>query len=678
MNSRRLLRVCRLNKAMAAVLIVTELFAAHTFALDARAQDLWELIQAGDLQKVQAYLATPGVDISDRYVVGGVYDDPNLLMNDKSLLDLAVEAKQLVIVTYLLDHGALVNAIQQQGLDQGLTALHRAAFFDSAEMLELIIAHGANINAKHGTRANGIGGATPLMYAATNGNLTAISTLLKHGADAVVGTVNGEVALESATKYKHPEAAELIKAYLDNPPPVGFLDAARNGDLQAVRGTLSPDIDRATLDEALYLVLIAGSDRLDERQQILQLLIERGARAASVIKLANSPEVALWLISKGASVQTGQESPALFAACNPVLQDREGVLKVLVKAGVHIGADPLIARAMLRCAVRAHDLVLAEYLLANGAKAGGRDAGGRTLLFDAPDAAMVDLLVKLGALVRTPDLGGGTAVANAIVGRRTPVAVQLLAKGALEGAAQPLLLHTAARTGQSSVIVALLDQGSPIDARDADGRTGLYWAVYARDYSSTMALVSRGADINATDNTGSSALHVAASRGVPSYLLSYLLGNHANAALRDKQGRLAQDLATTDELRGKLAVQSVSWDQPLSVQDAAACGEVVSRTADGSLGHYVLFGEPAPAPHDAKDNWEFLSGVPTRFQVLMAERTYILGSDQGPVYLSRRREDGIEGVVCEFAALSESHGASYRVMGPGERLPGDLATQKKR
>ena len=685
MNSCLLLRLRRFVKSIGTVLLVTGLFTARAFALDARAQDLWTFVQAGDLQKVQAYLATPGVDINDRYVVGGVYDDPNLLMDDKSLLDLAAEARQLAIVTYLLDHGAQVNAIQQQGLDQGLTALHRAAFFDAAAIVDLLIDRGANVNAKHGTRANGTGGATPLLYAATNGSVNAISVLLEHGADAGASSVAGEAPLGNAVKHNHPEAAELIRNYLNKPPALGILDAARNGDLEAVRRTLSPDIDKATvnqatLDRALHLVMIAGADRLEERQRILQLLIDRGAQAASVIELANTPAAAQWLISKGATAKPriAEESPALAVACNPVAQDREGVLKVLVKAGAQIGADPLAARTMLRCAVRAHDLALAEYLLTQGAKADGRDAGGRTLLFDAPDAAMVDLLVQHGTLVETPDSAGGTAVANAIVGRRTPVAVELIGKGALQGAAQPLLLHTAARTGQASVIVALLDHGAPIDARDADGRTGLYWAVYARDYSSTVALVARGADINATDNTGSTVLHVAASRGVPPYLLSYLLEHHANAALRDKQGRLAKDLATTDAVRGQLAVQSAAWDQPLSAEDAAACTEVVRRTGDGSLGHSVVFGEPPLVPHDANDNWGFLGGVPTRIQLSMSGRTYILGSDQGPIYLSRIGENGVERVVCEFSAQSDGSSATYRVLGPGERLPGDLSTQKPR
>ena len=517
MNRRQLSRLRRLAISFVSAVLATGILVNRAFALDARAKDLWAFMQAGDLQKVQTYLATPGVNINDRYVVGGVYDDPNLLMDDKSLLDLAVEAKQLAIVTYLLDRGAEVNAIQQQGLDQGLTALHRAAFFDSAEIVELLIARGANVNAKHGTHANGTGGATRLLYAATNGSLNAISSLLKHGADATAGSVGGEFPLETATRHKHPEAAQLIKNYLDNPPAVDLLDAARIGDLDTVRRTLSSDFDQATLGRALRVVLTAGMDRFEERQEIVQLLTDRGAPADSVIDLAETPATTQWLISKGAraTLRAGPTAPALAVACSPIVQDRVGVLKVFVDSGARITADPVAARAMLRCAVRAHDLPLAEYLLTQDAKADGRDAGGRTLLFDVPDAAMVDLLIQHGARLATPDSTGRTAVANAIVGRRTPVAVELIVKGALQDAPQPLLLHTAARTGQTSVITALLDHGAPIEARDADERTGLHWAVYARDYSSTVTLVERGADINATDNSGWSVLHIAAAGAFP-------------------------------------------------------------------------------------------------------------------------------------------------------------------
>jgi hypothetical protein len=83
-------------------------------------------------------------------------------------------------------------------------------------------------------------------------------------------------------------------------------------------------------------------------------------------------------------------------------------------------------------------------------------------------------------------------------------------------------------------------------------------------------------------------------------------------------------------------------------------------------------------PHDSADNWRFLSGVPYRMQLSLSGHTYILGSDRGPVYLSRVRETGVEGVVCEFSALSNETDSNYRVLGAGERLPGDLAETKSR
>src|ERR1700678_4062536 len=66
-NRHRVARMRRSANRILAALLLTGCCAARTFALDARAQDLWALVQAGDLQKVQVYLATPGVDINDRY-----------------------------------------------------------------------------------------------------------------------------------------------------------------------------------------------------------------------------------------------------------------------------------------------------------------------------------------------------------------------------------------------------------------------------------------------------------------------------------------------------------------------------------------------------------------------------------------------------------------------------------
>jgi hypothetical protein len=127
-----------------------------------------------------------------------------------------------------------------------------------------------------------------------------------------------------------------------------------------------------------------------------------------------------------------------------------------------------------------------------------------------------------------------------------------------------------------------------------------------------------------------------------------------------------------------LAIQSTVWDEPLPGNDAAACSEVARRAGEGSLGHIVAFGEVANAPRDPKDNWPFLNQMQNRYQVKLAAHSYILGSDSGPVYLSRIAASGLEGVICEFAPIPSSNPTTYRVLGQGERLQGDLATGRTR
>jgi hypothetical protein len=99
----------------------------------AAANTLESLVRTGSVTRLAQYLSTPGVDINAR---------PG---TDKSLLDYATEQKQLEIARYLVEHGARVDAMQMEGHDRGLTALHRAAIVDAADVAELLIAHGATV-----------------------------------------------------------------------------------------------------------------------------------------------------------------------------------------------------------------------------------------------------------------------------------------------------------------------------------------------------------------------------------------------------------------------------------------------------------------------------------------------------------------------------------------------------
>src|SRR5579862_2706215 len=118
---------------------------------DAIASRFEQLVRSGSTDQVREYLSSPTADINDR--AGSV--------DDKALLDYAAEFNQKVIAQWLIDHGAIVDATQKHGRNSGLTPLHRAAMSDSAEVAEVLLEHGAQIN-YHGPL-----GATPLILAAS-------------------------------------------------------------------------------------------------------------------------------------------------------------------------------------------------------------------------------------------------------------------------------------------------------------------------------------------------------------------------------------------------------------------------------------------------------------------------------------------------------------------------------
>ncbi len=87
----------------------------------------------------------------------------------------AAMSGELAAVKTLLQQGRDVNAAQ----GDGMTALHWAAMKNDAELAQMLVYAGANVKAT--TR---LGGNTPLVIAARNGNAPVVEVLLKAGADA--------------------------------------------------------------------------------------------------------------------------------------------------------------------------------------------------------------------------------------------------------------------------------------------------------------------------------------------------------------------------------------------------------------------------------------------------------------------------------------------------------------
>jgi len=119
------------------------------------------------------------------------------------------------MVTLLLDHGANTAGKTGSGWiclgnglisnpSNGITALHRAVSCGYVESAEILLSHGADIEAK------GDSGHTPMHAAAAGGNLDAIQLLIDHHANINATDNKGESPL--ALAHKHPEAVKLLTA----------------------------------------------------------------------------------------------------------------------------------------------------------------------------------------------------------------------------------------------------------------------------------------------------------------------------------------------------------------------------------------------------------------------------------------------------------------------------------
>jgi len=109
----------------------------------------------------------------------------------------------LEMLNLFLKRGANVNLIMS---DTGYSPLHFAAGEGHAKIVQTLIAHGADVNAK------GHEGVTPLMCASTFGRAEAVRILLASGADVHQRARGGVTALGFARLKNHDQVVQMLLA----------------------------------------------------------------------------------------------------------------------------------------------------------------------------------------------------------------------------------------------------------------------------------------------------------------------------------------------------------------------------------------------------------------------------------------------------------------------------------
>src|SRR6516162_1281352 len=121
---------------------------------------------------------------------------------DSKLAD-AIESGRRAAALELIDSGTDVNATQ----GDGTTPLHWATYKLDADLVGVLLAHGAKADVKNDY------GASPLGEAVKAGNAPLVATLLKAGADVNAANVDGETTLMLASRAGSVAVAKELLAH---------------------------------------------------------------------------------------------------------------------------------------------------------------------------------------------------------------------------------------------------------------------------------------------------------------------------------------------------------------------------------------------------------------------------------------------------------------------------------
>ena len=194
-----------------------------------------------------------------------------------------------------------------------------------------------------------------------------------------------------------------------------------------------------------------------------------------------------------------------------VSKNHYDVAKLLVDCGADVNAMDGIGYPPLTCAVRTGDIRLVKLLIDAGARPNVRNMHNETPLMNASYRRFDDITALLASMSKNPN-------------------------------DDPEALISAAKSGDLSLMNALIENGANLEARDSAENTALIWAAANAQAEAVSLLLSHGADASAIDRNGTSALvEILTNLNVPEYtrtsIVVDLCDHGADVHAEDRLGR---------------------------------------------------------------------------------------------------------------------------------------------